>query len=731
LREALTARLCRWWLIAGPLAVPAWLAGAPGERALIVLGVALSLAGIILPARRAVLARLAAGSLLAATFCLAGRLLGDAFDYHYVWLYSAPELPRYLKLANLWGGDEGTLLLLATLLALAAIRLARRPGGAGIGALALAAWFGTGALLWDPFAPTPAADLARVTSRGMNAHLVSPWMSLHPPLIFLAYVAVLAPVGGAIEALATGRGAWPATSAAWLRASWLILSAGLFAGMWWAYEDFTFGQFWHWDPVQTSVFMVWSLIGAQLHGLGRYRADRRFGVVLPLLACATAIAALLSMAITRSPALASSHRYVGATSLPLLLAGAAILSAITLIAMAFALRRPPRAPAPGSEQTALLSVAIAGFTAAAMVAGWHLIEAHLGAYLGWPRAEHLKPFFETLTRWTTPGELAELRAAFAQWDVDRFGINAWLVPLAAVLALAGAHYFLPGRDRRVRWAITTGVAVVALLVAMQLEPSRRLFSGTGITSSSTTAIFPWLDGLAVTAAYLALSGGAWAATTLRQNARTRRFWGYTLPIAAIHLGVMLALIGGTAATVFDRYAQKMVRYPDDFGRPLLLPDGYTVTVWLEDDAVAPDGARGEGFRSVARVGWQLADDGRVIHAGEGHAVYRDDRPPASGEKGPVRLMCEILDYRYARYVSGDAEMIHPLIHRGLWRDVQVWLPAIDYSAFQDGEEMVEARRATTVPVVLKVYPLVGWLWVGLGLALGGAAIRLVATITQR
>jgi cytochrome c biogenesis factor len=37
----------------------------------------------------------------------------------------------------------------------------------------------------------------------MNAHLVSPWMSLHPPLIFVAYVAVLAPVGGAIEALAT------------------------------------------------------------------------------------------------------------------------------------------------------------------------------------------------------------------------------------------------------------------------------------------------------------------------------------------------------------------------------------------------------------------------------------------------------------------------------------------------------------------------------------------------
>src|SRR5690606_31170275 len=116
------------------------------------------------------------------------------------------------------------------------------------------------------------------------------------------------------------------------------------------------------------------------------------------------------------------------------------------------------------------------------------------------------------------------------------------------------------------------------------------------------------------------------------------------------------------------------------GQPIALPDGYEVTVWFEGGGAAADGARGEGFRSVGKVGWQLVDDGRVLEAGEGHTVYRDDRPPASGEKGPVRLMCEILDYRYARYVSGDSETIHPLIHRGLWPDVQVSPPPLDYSA---------------------------------------------------
>ena len=100
------------------------------------------------------------------------------------------------------------------------------------------------------------------------------------------------------------------------RLGWLILSLGLASGMRWAYEDFTFGQIWHGDPVQTSVFMVWALATAHLHALRRYRPDGSFALTHPLLGLMTGTAALLSMAVTRSPVLASSHRYVGETSLP-------------------------------------------------------------------------------------------------------------------------------------------------------------------------------------------------------------------------------------------------------------------------------------------------------------------------------------------------------------------------------------------------------------------------------
>ena len=582
LPEAIARWLGRWWLLALPLAVVAWQLGAPAERGLVGLALVLALAS--LAARRERLAGVVAGLLVAANLCLALHLWSDDFGYRYVWLYSAPELPALLKLANLWGGDEGTLLFLAALLAVAATRL---PGGSSFaqaGALIGAAWFAAGALHWDPFAATPAGDLARLTSQGMNAHLLSPWMTLHPPLVFGAYVLLLAPVGGALQALAGGPDTWARDAQRWLRDGWLVLSAGLAVGMWWAYEDFTFGQFWHWDPVQTSVFMVWCLAGAELHGLSRYRAQGRFARSVPLLAGATGAACLVSMAITRSAVLASSHRYIGPSSQPLLLVGAGLLAAAMLVALALGWQSRRRAePPPAGEPTVLLTVAMLGFAAAAAIAAGCLVQALLGAWLGWPRPASLKPFFETLTHWTRAGELQALRAAFAQWDVDRYAVNAWLAPVLSLLALAGGQYFLPLRSRRARWAVTAGVAVLALATALWLRPLGRLFTGTGLTSSSTVAIFPRLDVLSVAALYLLVAVLVWSVGAGRQNFAEGRFWRYGLPLALIHGGVVLALIGGSAATILDSYAQKMITWPDDFRQPIRLPDGFTVSVRIEDE----------------------------------------------------------------------------------------------------------------------------------------------------
>ena len=300
-------------------------------------------------------------------------------------------------------------------------------------------------------------------------------------------------------------------------------------------------------------------------------------------------------------------------------------------------------------------------------------------------------------------------------------MNAALVPVLVALTLAGGHYFAPIGHRIARWLLTAAVLALALLCAVVLQPSHALFDGTGMTSSATVAILPWLDALAVGACYLMLA--AIAASLLGQGSWRARLWSYRLPVALIHAGLVVALVAGTAATVFDSYTQRMVAYLEDFGVPIRFPGGFALSVALEEDGAHADGGPG-GFRSIGRVAWQLECDGEIVEAADGHAVYRDERAPLAGDYGAVRLMCEILDYRYARYVSDSDQMIHPFMHRGAWRDVQVWLPAVEHGTASDGYP--PARRASTVPVVLKVYPLMSWLWVGLGLMLAGVAWRLVA-----
>ena len=227
----------------------------------------------------------------------------------------------------------------------------------------------------------------------MNAHLIRIWMAFHPPLILAAYLFFLAPLGAAIEALRHGRGPWGAIAAKSVRLGWLILSLGLASGMWWAYEDFTFGQIWHWDPVQTSVFMVWALATAHLHALRRYRPDGPFALTHPLLGLLTGAAVLLSIAVTRSPMLASSHRYVGETSLPFWLGALALLVGSIFYAVlrrrrVQSERRPVKA-----ERTVWLWGTILLLSGAAAIAAAFIGQAYASAALSLPRPENLKPFF--------------------------------------------------------------------------------------------------------------------------------------------------------------------------------------------------------------------------------------------------------------------------------------------------------------------------------------------------
>ncbi len=677
------------------------------ETITVACAVAAATAAVFAPNRRTALAVLSATLLWIALASLAARLLTDDFAVRYVWLYSGPNLPWYLKLANVWGGDEGTLLFLAALLAAFASALCRRTPWAAGGMLAFAAAFGFGTLVWNPFVPTPPAELAALPYRGMNAHLMVIWMALHPPALFVAYALLMAPAGAAVGALLGRPAEFERVSARWFRLGWLMLTTGIAFGMWWAFEDFTFGQAWHWDPVQTGVFATWCLATAALHGLRRHRAGSVYDALLPLLSLLVVAAVFVSMAITRVEVLQSSHRYVGDTSAPLFVLLAVVVTMVASAA-AFRARRSRRRPRLSRLDRWVL-VAIALFTVIAFAALIHLGYAFAAAWLGWARPDDTKPFFEMLLRWSTSGELAGLRRVFASWDVDGFSLNRALAPMGVLMAIVGGHVFATLTNHRRAALFSLVAAAIALGVPWAWQPMDALFTGTGMTSQKTVAMFYWLDALLLAAGYFFAAATTWLIARFRRAVAAGRL-PFVLPVALVHAGAMTALVAIVFASVLDHYLQAEVDYPAALTRPQSIAEGFTITIASEHTERAPDGGRraadDAGFRAVRTVSLALNDeDGTTIR---GETLYRDTRPAASG-LGSVRELCRILDYRYARYVDDGASRLDPFIYRGWWRDIQVWIPP---GGFED-------RDGATIPnsdeflVVIRIYPLMSWLWIGL------------------
>ncbi len=672
-----------------------------------------------LPRHRPRLVLVVAGLFFIALAALIGHLLADHFHYRYVWLYSGTGLPWYLKLANVWGGDEGTLLFFASLLAALAVGLRARPGWALPGLLAFTFAFGLAALVWSPFLPTPAARLAELPYRGMNAHLMVVWMALHPPLLFLAYGLLMVPAGAALGALTGAAEDWKPVADRYFRLGWLMLTTGIGAGMWWAFEDFTFGQIWHWDPVQTSVFAAWALATAVLHGLRRYRANSAFARVLPVLSLLTVVAIMISMAVTRSDWLQSSHRYMGDSSQPLFAFLAIAVFTTAVVGWLAALRRS----LPRRRRNVLhrwIYLAIVLFCLIAVAALSMLVYALLAAWMQWSRAEDAKPFFEMLLRWSRSDELAALRREFGSWDVDGFRLNRLLAPLGVAVGVVGGHVFLSLVKRRIAWMTSTIVLVLALTTPWWWQPLDHWFAGAGMTSQQTVVMFYWLDALLVAAFYFICAALVWLLAQFRTRMSARRL-RFVLPVAAVHIGAMVAVISIVFATVLDSYFQAELTQPGVFGQPHAIAGRFTITVNVDAIRRAEDGGRRDpdagGFQALARVEVELQSDDSPPTRAEGRVLYRDVRAPPQG-LGAVRELCRILDYRYARYVNDGRRRLDPFIYRGLWRDIQVWIPPAGFS-----DEQGEIKPAPAdVLVVIRVFPFMSWLWMGLALVVISAFV---------
>ena len=255
---------------------------------------------------------------LALSFVLLAALfwLND-FSTVYVAGNSNTALPLGYRLAAVWGGHEGSLLLWALILAgwgAAAARFSRRmPELMRARVLAVLGLIGAGFLIFMLFTSNPFARIfpPPLEGRDLNPLLQDPGLVFHPPVLYMGYVGFSVAFAFAVAALLSGRmdSAWAKWARPWTLAAWIFLTLGIMLGSWWAYYELGWGGWWFWDPVENASFMPWLAGTALLHSLAATEARGVFKPWTALLSLLVFSLCLLGTFLVRSGVLTSVHAF--------------------------------------------------------------------------------------------------------------------------------------------------------------------------------------------------------------------------------------------------------------------------------------------------------------------------------------------------------------------------------------------------------------------------------------
>jgi cytochrome c-type biogenesis protein CcmF len=257
------------------------------------------------------------GLIVVAAAVLVHALVTHDFSLKYVASYSSTTLPLRFRIAALWGGMEGSLLLWVLLLtALTSLALwQNRDRNRELMPYVTATCMTVGTFFVSllVFLTPPFAQLAFVPAEGtdLNPLLQNYWMSIHPPSLYLGYVGWTIPFGFAIAALATGRldDLWIRTSRKWALTAWFFLSLGNLFGARWAYEVLGWGGYWAWDPVENAAFMPWLTGTAYLHSVMIQERKDMLKVWNLLLIILTFALTIFGTFLTRSGVISSVHSF--------------------------------------------------------------------------------------------------------------------------------------------------------------------------------------------------------------------------------------------------------------------------------------------------------------------------------------------------------------------------------------------------------------------------------------
>jgi cytochrome c-type biogenesis protein CcmF len=275
---------------------------------------------LVLSAERSVYAIWALLTL--ASGLLINALISGDFRLAYVAAHSNRAMSTIYKFTSWWGGQEGSLLLWAWLLATySAIVVftnrkrfrAMMPIVIGVMMVTLAFFTSLIAFVVSPFNVLMAGKGIIDVPDGQGLNPLLQWwtMVIHPPMLYLGYVGFTVPFAFAMASLITrqpGEG-WIHTTRRWAIVTWLFQSTGILLGMGWAYTVLGWGGYWGWDPVENASLLPWISATAFLHSVMMQEKKGMMKVWNMVLVSATFLLSILGTTLTRTGLVASVHAF--------------------------------------------------------------------------------------------------------------------------------------------------------------------------------------------------------------------------------------------------------------------------------------------------------------------------------------------------------------------------------------------------------------------------------------
>ncbi len=280
---------------------------------------------LVVSARNAVYGTV--GFLTLAIVILEYLLITGHYQTEYVYETSNRAAPLFFRMTALWGSQNGSLLFWAWLMAIfAGLALYIKwesmktliPYVITVTQITLAFFLILVVFVANPFTQIP---FAPPDGTGMNPMLRHYGMVIHPPMLYIGFVAFVIPYAFAIAALITRQTAdlWIRPTRRWTLTAWLFLSLGLILGGWWAYDVLGWGGYWGWDPVENASLIPWLAATPFLHSVMMQEGRgmlKRWNMALIIV---TFCLMLNGTFLTRSGVIASVHSFAQSAIGPLFL----------------------------------------------------------------------------------------------------------------------------------------------------------------------------------------------------------------------------------------------------------------------------------------------------------------------------------------------------------------------------------------------------------------------------